>query len=161
MKYILPGMILFLLTIIGVERTEATPLGLPARDYSVELNMAGTTFDATGTMTIGPTTVTSFHVDSNATLGLFDCDPCTLSLDTPDHVGFNDDINGFAITDATTGNFLHLNPDGSGIFFTIVPIQASGNISWLAATVPEPTSSILLLLGISALALRARMRQGK
>ena len=62
-RYFVAGMVLFLLTMVRVETTEATALGLANGGYTVTIDFqqGGPNFDATGTMTIGDTGITELE----------------------------------------------------------------------------------------------------
>ena len=61
--WIITTLIVLVLSISRVERTEATPWNLADGNYSMTIDFVGTTYDATGTITIQSSLVTSFHVD--------------------------------------------------------------------------------------------------
>ena len=164
-RFILAALILVLSSIVRVETTEATFLGLAEGTYIITLDFTVDTYDATGTMTIGPNSITAFHVNSNAALGFFDCDGCTVPDLTPDRVNRNgptDDfflIHDLAGPGSVTGNELDINvhfgtPNVSA-FNDDTGFGAQGTFS--VRPVPEPSSLFLFVLGV--LGLRARMRR--
>ena len=116
--WIITTLIVLVLSISRVERTEATPWNLADGNYSMTIDFVGTTYDATGTITIQSSLVTSFHVDSNSTLGFYDCsygctptwpyEPPSSSLDI---VVLNNGSTEFRIMDHVNQYFLHINPD--------------------------------------------------
>jgi PEP-CTERM motif-containing protein len=167
-RYLLvAGMVLFLLTMVRVETTEATALGLANGSYTVTIDFqqGGPNFDATGTMTIGDTGITEFHVSlPNSVPDSFDCDvgACAVGSSTPDTVETNGAATSeFDINDAGLDLTLQLLTDGTAHFLD--DGDNTNNGTWTAVavptgSVPEPLSLTLLLAGISVLGLRARMR---
>jgi hypothetical protein len=172
-RYLVVGMIFFLLTIVGVERTEATAFGLPDGNYEITVwGGVPSPVDppSYGTMTIGATDVEEFHLAGNPSLGVFDCSGCSVGSETPDRVPYNA-FNAFEIVDTSSpNNGLGLEtsgcpcpwPDGHYVIFFFIgwsgPYPLSeGEAS--AIPVPEPQSLILFLSGIAALVLRVRMHR--
>ena len=145
---------LIAMSIISVETSQASALGLADGTYNITLDFDNNTFDASGTITVGPTPafVTSFHV------GDFDCTGCTLFSSTPDFVSSNNGLEfqitsgSFILNLATGGDAVVSVCQGGG--FCSPQVIATGDWS----QVPEPMSSSLLLFGLSALGLWRGLR---
>lgn len=159
---------LFLPLFFNVPKTYAVGLGLADANYDLTLNFADPIYDATGTMTISGGLVTSFHVDTNASLGYFDCGTalCAPGAGDPDTVFFNPSpSNTFLIQDDNGNNptyrFLSLAPN-HGLNLNTVGGAIITSGTWAASLsstpVPEPSSAILTILGLLALGVFGRLR---
>jgi hypothetical protein len=153
-RTVVAGFVLLLLALSGVQNADATALGLADGTYNIALNFSGTTFDATGTITITSNSnpITALHVTTNSS-AKFDCSPCTVFSSTPDFVSLNS-TSGINITDLSGGN-LFIGA-GSALFtrgFTLT----SG--AWTTTAVAEPAAAWLILTGLGALAVIRRTRR--
>ncbi len=142
------------LLLVGSEKAHADALGLPDGTYDITLDFFLDSFDASGTMIIGPAPsfVTSFDA------GVLDCTNCELGSSTPDTVEENNGLD-FRILDPGSLVLVTLSSGGSAFATFKCPVDITCSFSageWSARAVPEPTSSALLLLGVGVLALRAR-----
>ncbi len=160
-RLLIAALILVLVSFLRVESTEASALGLADGTYNISLDFPGTTLDATGTISIGPTSVIGFHVDSNPTLGTFDCTGCSIGVDSisGDHVVQNNSFN-FIIADATTPhhslNFLSVVGTAGSV--VMVPLDGGDASEGTWRPVPEPSPWVLLFVGTLVIGWRARMR---
>ena len=144
---------------LRVQAVEADSVGLPQGTYNLFLDFPGDTLDTTGTITIGATSVTAFHV-SDPQLGQYDCSPCVSFTASPDFVIINDP-QAFLINDSPllptvrtlvlstlTGNLVQHDPSA----------ESGGEVSGTWNVVPEPVTSYLFLFGLGALGLWRRLR---
>src|SRR5215470_4551402 len=80
---------LIALSFVAVEKSNATALGLTDGNYDITITVPSVAI-GTGQISIGPTSVTSFHVLFNNGVGAFDCGPtCTEGTLSPDLVAAN------------------------------------------------------------------------
>lgn len=156
-KHIVAGLILFLLTIIQAQTASATVLGLAAGQYNVTIDLSGTSNDATGTMTIGSTSVTAFDVISNDG-SHWVCSVCGVGLATPDLVLANTTA-GFSIQDTssspTTSDWMEIQQGPPWLADEIIYQDGSVRGLWSvtpSAAVPEPSTLFLLGVGLVGLA---------
>ena len=148
--------VLLMLLGTGLKNSGASALGLADGTYDITIDFFAGFNDLSGTITIGPAPsfVTAFDV------GDLECTNCNVGPSTPDSVQVNDGST-FTIVDTDTALLVTLSSGGSAFATFNCPPDITCNFSggnWSAQAIPEPMSSILLLSGVGALALRVRLR---
>lgn len=88
----------------------------------------------TGTDTYYALVITTYDSDQDGTVDMYAANKTTGTMNTAGTAGGN------------TGNLAKL----------IGGVAAGGNVTWEAAAIPEPTTGLLVLLGVAGLALRRR-----
>ena len=106
--------------------------------------------DSTSTLTSdGKTDTVGFWTsDSDAYKALID----KSAVDFKVEIAYNTSAGSYALTDVMTGKDLSNLPNAADA----LTFSESGGKTWTYTAVPEPTSGLLLLLGVAGLALRRR-----